>query len=322
MNKLTVLLFSANPETKNLRLNAEQRDIQEQVELAERQRQKASFGGPMTPIEFIAVTATRVRDLPRMLKLHMPHVLHFSGHGAAQGELVLETDSGRRVSVAPDVLASILAPFKSSLRLVLLNACYSQLQAAGIVENIDCCIGMTTAVEDAVAVTFARAFYELVTLGSSVGEAFHLARQELATLEDGRRWREVPQLESRRGVNANQVFLTATPPGSKLPPVALPETERRPPELVLPVDSPPALVQLAELPPLQLSASQVRRNINELLLSDSELTAFLQSKYPRSARQISDNMQRTAKLNVLLTYEPDLHRLRGNLIDFYLSSRE
>jgi len=54
-------------------------------------------------------------------------------------------------------------------------------------------------------------------------------------------------------------------------------------------------------------------------LGDSEVTAFLQSKYPRSARQISDNMQRTTKLNILVTYESDMLRLRRKLMEFCAS---
>lgn len=315
MQNLKVLLLAANSEEKNLRLNAEQRDIQERVELSEWQLQKQNRDVPLPRIEFIPLSATRVRDLSRSLRLHQPQVLHFSGHGVASGELIFETQTGRRAPVPPEVLASILSPFRQMLRVVLLNACYSQLQAAGIVECIDCCIGMSTAIEDSAALVFAQAFYELAALGSSIGEAFHLACQELATLEDGRNLCRVPRILSRSGVDTNRVFLTSPPAAP--PALTAKNTLELPPAEALSSSSlPPALSQLAALPARQLSTSQLRRHIDEALLGDAEVNAFLQSKYPRSARQISDNMQRTTKLNILFTYEPDMLRLRSKLIEF------
>jgi hypothetical protein len=306
VKSVKVLLLTANPEEKNLRLHAELRDLRERVELSERQLQKANPEETIAPLQFVQASAARVRDLPRMLKLHAPQALHFSGHGAATGEIIFETPEGRRAPLSPTALASILSPFRSLLRLVFLNACYSHGQACGIVESVDCCIGMTRAVEDDVALVFAQAFYDLIALGSSVGEAFLLACQELSTFNDGQNWSEVPRLLSRVGVDANQVFLAPLLPGR----------ESDPPAAVATLEL--ALSKLAALPKEQLSASLLRRGINDMLTADAELNAFFQSHYPRSARQLTDNMQRTAKLNILFTYEPDLLRLRQNLLEFCL----
>ncbi|MFO0575620.1 MAG: CHAT domain-containing protein [Polyangia bacterium] len=316
MEPLKVLLLAANPERKNLRLGAEQRDIQERTALALQQLQRVRTPVRMTPIEFLPVTTTRVRDLSRMLRLHAPHVLHFSGHGAAGGELIFETDSGGRAAVTPDVMTALLRPFRTSLRLVLLNACYSQSQAQTLVESIDCCIGMSCAVEDEMALTFAQAFYELIAVGSSVAEAFHLACQELATLTSDQAWSRIPRLMTRSGLDAEEIFLL---PG-EVPPLAYgPE-----PAAGEPADSPPspaapqAIVRLSALPREQLTTSRLRRIIHEMLCSDSDLTAFLLNRYPRLARQASDNMQRDTKLNILFTHEPNLPNLRRNLLEFWL----
>lgn len=313
MKSVKVLLLAANPEQKNLRLAAEQRDLRERIELSERQLQKASPGATVAPIELVQANAARVSDLPRMLKLHTPQVLHFSGHGAVNGEIIFETQDGQRAPMPPRALANILAPFRSLLRLVFLNACYSQQQAIGIVESVDCCIGMSQAVEDVVALTFAQAFYELIALGSSVGEAFHLACQELATIQDGQNWCAVPRLLSRANVDANRVYLA---------PISLPESAQAPlPDADSP-SRPLSIEGLAALLPGQLSIGRLRRSINDLLPADAALNAFLQARYPRSARQMTDNMQRTTKLNVLFTYEADLARLRQQLIDFCLDAAD
>lgn len=206
MSGINVLLLAANPEARNLRLAAEQREIQERVEQAERRLQKSSSSASL-PISFTALGAVRVRDLVTGLRLQAPQVMHFSGHGAAGGEIILEDNAGRRLPLPPDVLANILAEFRASLRLVFLNACYSQGQAAGVVCAVDCFIGMTRTIEDQAALAFAGLFYQLLALGSSVGQAFRLAREELAVLGDGADARDVPCLITRSGVDANQVFL-------------------------------------------------------------------------------------------------------------------
>lgn len=309
MEPLKVLLLAANPERKNLRLGAEQRDIQERTALALQQLQRIHMQAQMTPIEFLAVTTTRIRDLSRMLRLHTPNVLHFSGHGTANGELIFETDSGGRTAVTPDVMTALLRPFRDSLRLVLLNACYSQSQAQTLVEDIDCCIGMSCAVEDEMALTFAQAFYELIAVGSSVAEAFHLACQELATLTADRAWSSIPRLLTRSGLDPDHIFLL---PGELQSPASGAEPPRGDPA------APQAIVRLSALPSERLTTGQLRRILHEMLRSDSELMAFLLNRYPRLARQASDNMQRDTKLNILFTHEPNLPNLRRNLIEFWL----
>lgn len=319
MKKVKVLLLAANPEEKNLRLAAEQRGIRECVELSERQFQKAHPDRPLSPIEFIPISAARIRDLPRMLALHGPQVLHFSGHGASGGEILFETPTGQRAAIPPALLGRVLTPFSGMLRLVLLNACYSQDQAQALIAGVDCCIGLSKAIEDEVALLFAQAFYDLVALGMSVGHAFHCACQELTTLGDGESWADAPRLHCRDGVNANQVFLhalAAPPHGAPAFAFGGPCAAADSAPTAEPGNFAPALQRLDTLPTERLSIGQLRRAIDQLLLADAELSGFLRSKYPASAQQIGDNMQRASKLNILFTYEADLGRLRRRLIDY------
>ena len=90
-----VLLMTANPEKQNLRLDAEQRALMDAVHRSERQRQLRDAGSVSGAIEFVRVGATRLRDVPRMVQLHRPHALHFSGHGANGGELIFEDEAGQ-----------------------------------------------------------------------------------------------------------------------------------------------------------------------------------------------------------------------------------
>ena len=53
-----------------------------------------------------------------------------------------------------------------------MNACYSQIQAQAIAENIDCVVGMSTAIGDEAAIIFAASFYRAIGFGRSIKDAF------------------------------------------------------------------------------------------------------------------------------------------------------
>ena len=54
----------------------------------------------------------------------------------------------------------------------MLNACYSEPQAAAIAEEIDCVVGMASDIEDAAAISFSAAFYQALGYGKDVATAF------------------------------------------------------------------------------------------------------------------------------------------------------
>ncbi len=61
---------------------------------------------------------------------------------------------------------------KGKLKLVVLNACFSELQAKQIVKHVDFVVGMNDSVDDDVAAIFAAAFYRALGFGKSVRNAF------------------------------------------------------------------------------------------------------------------------------------------------------
>ena len=56
----------------------------------------------------------------------------------------------------------------------MLNACYSEGQAQAIGEHIDCVIGMSVAIKDSAAISFASAFYQALGYGRDLKSAFDL----------------------------------------------------------------------------------------------------------------------------------------------------
>ncbi len=167
---IRILFLAANPsDTDQLRLDEESRALDQALRLAEfRDR-----------FEVRQHWAVRIDDLQELLLRHQPDIVHFSGHGSAASELVLQDADGRTVVLPQDALSNLFGVLRDNVRCVVLNACYSQEQAAGIAEHIDCVIGMSTAITDDAARQFAIAFYRALGYGRCVDKAFELGRSQL-----------------------------------------------------------------------------------------------------------------------------------------------
>ena len=85
MVKIKVLLFAANPRgTDPLGLHREFREIDEEIRL----------GKFRDALDLIIVPGTRLVDLLRKLNEDHPHIVHFSGHGNIDEEIILESGVG------------------------------------------------------------------------------------------------------------------------------------------------------------------------------------------------------------------------------------
>lgn len=175
----TVLLVSASPDTQvRLRVDSEFRDVIVRMK-AVKYRDRFNF---------VQLQAARFDDLRTALLEHQPQVLHISAHGEADGSLLFEGRAGEPQPVTRKQFTKLLAAVEG-LRLVVLNACHSQVIAEKLPELGGVAIGMSNAVKDHAAIEFAVAFYEALGFGRSVDAAFKLG---LAGLDD--RDDEVPRL--------------------------------------------------------------------------------------------------------------------------------
>ena len=148
-----------------LRLGAEVRDIRQALQ---RSRNRECWN-----IE--SNEATRVDDLRRALLDFRPKIVHFSGHGGGTTGLCFEDENGGSTSVEAKPLAQLFHHFKDELKCVILNACYSDIQAEAIRKEIDYVIGMKAEVDDESARKFAVAFYDGIFAGTDFRTAFDLA---------------------------------------------------------------------------------------------------------------------------------------------------
>jgi WD40 repeat protein len=222
--KHVILFLAANPhDTGRLALDREARAIH--VELKR--------SGYRDRFDFVTRWAAEPLDFLRELRELKPTIVHFSGHGAgraattdlAEGRdvvaaavssaedprgLVFDGASGRGRLVTPEAIARAVGAVDASVRLVVLNACYTAPIAEALRAHVDCVVGMSGAIHDEAARSFAIGFYGGLGEHESVAAAFKQGRAAINL--DGLHDADRPQLATRDGFDAAQLILAAEPP--------------------------------------------------------------------------------------------------------------
>lgn len=199
--RIRVLFLGANPpSTEPLRIDRELRGIQERLRAS---RHRGS-------VEIIVRLAVRFADLREALLEVEPDVVHFSGHGTEEREIVLEDEYGLQEHVDSDALAGVFGVLKGRIRVVVVNACFGRGVAEVVTQHVGCAIGAEDRIRDDAAVEFARVFYEAIGFGRSVQEAFDLGVVALKRM--GGAGANLPELVVREGVNAREVVLVRGAP--------------------------------------------------------------------------------------------------------------
>jgi hypothetical protein len=184
-----ILILAANPKNStSLRLDEEVREIDEGLTRA---KQRDRF-------ELVQKWAVRPRDVQRAILNLTPQIVHFSGHGVGvgvQGDrspihrklvvvsdtgtqpegLMFEDETGQAKLVGAEAIAGLFELFADQVECVLLNACYSEVQAVAIARHIPYVIGMNRAVGDTAARVFAVGFYDALGAGRDIEFAYKFA---------------------------------------------------------------------------------------------------------------------------------------------------
>ena len=171
----TILVLAANPKTTSpLRLDEEVREIDAGLQRA-RKREK---------FDLQQRWAMRVRDVSQALLDFKPHIVHFCGHGFGDDGLAFEDQTGKLQYVSTAALAGLFElfspKFNQKLECVILNACYSEVQATAISQHIPYVIGMNKAIGDKAAIEFAVGFYSALGAGESIDFAYKLGCNAIA----------------------------------------------------------------------------------------------------------------------------------------------
>ncbi|BAY15070.1 hypothetical protein NIES21_08840 [Anabaenopsis circularis NIES-21] len=172
-----ILILAANPkQTLRLRLDEELRDIESGLERAQN---RDNF-------ELRSKWAVRPRDIRRAILDYRPNIIHFSGHGAGVQGLAFEDETGNEQLVTGEALAGLFGQFSNQVECVLLNACYSEVQAKAIAQQINYVIGMNDQIQDQAAIEFVVGFYDALVaynpeydFGSPVEFAFNIAQNAI-----------------------------------------------------------------------------------------------------------------------------------------------
>ncbi len=199
MSKVKILFLASNPgNTQPLKLDDEIRSITEKIRLAEYRDE----------LELVSMWAVRPDDMLQGLNQHKPTIVHFSGHGSDVGEIILMDNNGHSKPVSAASLKMLFKTLKDNIRLVVLNACFSKIQAQAISEVIDCVIGMNTSIGDDAAIKFAASFYRALGFCRSVQDAFD--QGITALMLQGIPEENTPELIVRQGIDPNLIIIAST----------------------------------------------------------------------------------------------------------------
>jgi WD40 repeat protein len=237
MKKQTILFLAANPGgTDRIALDREAHAIQAELERSACRDQ----------FELVTRWAVEPLDLLHELRKLKPTVVHFSGHGGRDvaGEhqrgqasprdvvadlgpdgreqrhgLFFQGPDGRAQFVSTAAITDTFGAAGASVKLVVLNACYTDVQAEALLAHVDWVVGMGGSIHDDAARNFAIGFYGGLGAREPVAAAYQQGRAAISLegLPDGDR----PQLKSRAGVHAGEPI----PPDG--PPIALPPSPAR-----------------------------------------------------------------------------------------------
>lgn len=159
---MRILFVAANPlDTGRLALDEEMRAIQRKVAASPHNDR----------IEFVAVWAARPDDLLQAINEHRPTVIHFVGHASARGLIAVGKNRRARLIVNEALLRLLALETASSVRLVMLNACYSADLAEQIERNGGCAVGMSERLDDEAAAAFSSSFFRAIGFGATIREA-------------------------------------------------------------------------------------------------------------------------------------------------------
>jgi CHAT domain len=157
---MRILFLAANPRSTG-RL-----DLEEELRSLEAELRGVKY---RDQVVLTARHAVRPDDLVRYVRSDRPTVVHFSGHGSGGG-IILRNDEGGYTEVTGTSLQRFF--LNRGVRLVVLNACYTQEQAKLLPDAVSAVVGTTDSVGDVAARRFTVAFYRALGDGYSIHDAF------------------------------------------------------------------------------------------------------------------------------------------------------
>lgn len=194
--QITVLFLAANPlDQRQLRLDEEVRSMGEMIQKSQHR----------DAVRLESRWAVRPLDVLQAINECQPRIVHFSGHGSDQDEIVFQDNSGHAKLVSKEAIVQTMAAGSDEIQLVFFNTCYSRGQAEAVVEHVPAAIGMNTSIGDDAARVFSAQFYSAIGFGLSIGRAFQQAKAAL--MLEGIPEEATPELYIAAGLSADELVL-------------------------------------------------------------------------------------------------------------------
>jgi len=194
--RIVVLFLAADPiDQVRLRLDEEARVIQDMFRKAEHR----------DSIRFETRWAVQPKDLLQAMNELQPTIVHFSGHGSDDDQIIFLDSAGNAKPVSKEAIVQTMTVASDNLRLVFFNTCYSFNQASAVTQHIEAAIGMNTSIGDEAARIFASQFYSALGFGFSLAKAFKQAKAALmleSIPED-----QTPELFIQEGLDAQEIVI-------------------------------------------------------------------------------------------------------------------
>ncbi|HFE44666.1 MAG TPA: hypothetical protein ENJ18_04110 [Nannocystis exedens] len=138
------------------------------------------FGAPIEAHTENRVTA---EHLMYAMDLYDPHILHISAHGSTAGDIGLINDAGKLQTAPMQAITQALNSSERSLKLIILNACFSKKLAKELSKHFDYVIGTDVPIFTKTAIAFAKGLYGALGAGKNLADALEAGRS-LAALKD------------------------------------------------------------------------------------------------------------------------------------------
>jgi len=194
--KINVLFMASNPaDATQLRLDEEARAIQEMI-------RKSDY---RDSVNFCTRWAVRPLDIINAINEEKPAIVHFSGHGSQDNELVFQDNDGNAKIVSASAIAATIASCSDGVRLVFFNTCFSSHHAELAVDSIGASIGMTISIGDEAACLFSSYFYSAIGFGKSLQSSFNQAKAAL--MLEGIPEDTTPRLFTREDIDPNNFYI-------------------------------------------------------------------------------------------------------------------
>ncbi|WP_246880619.1 CHAT domain-containing protein [Sporosarcina sp. 6E9] len=194
--EITVLFMASNPlDAPQLRLDEEARAIQEMIRKSEHR----------DSVSFETRWATRALDVIQAINEENPAIIHFSGHGSDDDEVVFQDNQGNAKLVSKEAIVQTMMSTSDEIKLVFFNTCFSYGQAKAVVQHVDAAIGMTTTIGDEAARVFSAQFYSAIGFGLSVTKAFEQGKAAL--MLEGIPEEDTPELYVKEGLDPNELII-------------------------------------------------------------------------------------------------------------------